>query len=244
MVLAFVVSASVGAGTIDSTEFQTGNLQTEPESEEPTLRIEPPSENVTEHNATTFLVYLGNPPWNTRPKYVVLRIWSPGYDDLGLQVNGESPDVSFDQGTGWEFHRDLEPGRHAIYTATVGPESRPGNYSIFAAGVYVVDGELATDIVNATVYIESGKVAQPPLWRRVVDATWAVAAGIVVWIRDNPVRTLTILLTAFGVLIAFSQLLIALYGTDRFLAGVRWPLRRVRDDREQRLDEPDQENPK
>ena len=220
--LRFVLVALVFAGamsvlTVDasnSTGLQA-NTQDESGVERPKLQIEPANESLTTRNTTTLLVYLGNPPWNTRPKYVVLRIWSPGYDELGLLVNGESPDVSFEQGVGWEFHRDLEPGRHTIYTATLGPNSRPGNYSIFAAGVYVESGELTTETVQANVTVESVRPPpQPPLCKQIVGAVIAAIVGLIEWIVEHPRQAISILLTALGVLIAFSQLLISLYGRD------------------------------
>lgn len=244
LVLASATSVlAVDAG--DATGFRAGSLQDDSDSERPTLKIEPADENVTERNATTFLVYLVNPPWNTRPKYVVLRVWSPGYDELGLRINGESPDDTFDQGTGWEFHHDLEPGRHAIYTATVGPNSRPGNYSISATGVYVEGGKLTTDTVQANVSIESvPPPPPPPLCERIVGAIDATAYGLIEWIKEHPEQALSILLTVIGVFVGLSQLLITLFGRDRYLAAVRWPARRIRGDGNQRPEESERDTSK
>lgn len=211
------------------------------------------SENITENNSTTFLVYLLNPPWNDYPKYVVLRMWSPEYDELGLRVNGEPPNFSFDQGVGWEFHHDLEPGHQALYTATVEWESGPGNYSIFASGWFIENGEPTTDIVQANLTIEAIPPPPPPpppsLWERVVGLLVGAAetivgaiVGVVIWIVNNPVKALTVTLTVIGVFAGVSQLLIALYGKERFLAGLKWPVRQIRNDG-QRSGEQEQDNP-
>lgn len=148
-----VLVSGVSPGSADGVPLAREQAQSS--GPDPNVRLTFERQNFTPSNASSFVLYVGNPEDNERPMYVMVLLRVHVDDGTLPVVVDEEPGVQVGDTLVWQYKFDLQPGEYRLKYGTIGRNADPGEYEIEVNATYWKQRGFASRTQAGTLVVQS-----------------------------------------------------------------------------------------
>lgn len=155
--LAVIWIAVLASGAAPGEASGVASVQSEIQGTEPdpNVRLTFERQNFTPSNASSFVLYVGNPADSERPMYVMVLLRIHVDDGTLPVVVDEEPGVQVGDTLVWQFDFDLQPGEYRLKYGAVGRNADPGEYDIEVNATHWKQRGFASQTRAGTLVVQS-----------------------------------------------------------------------------------------
>ena len=146
-----------GSGTWTSNAIESDAPRIQGDGSGPTVQLQFERRNITPANATSFVLYVGNPTTNDQPIHLLVLLTADASREKLDMLVDERRGIGFGDRIIWRFNYDLSPGEYRLTYGSIHRNAEPGTYGIEANATYRTKSGLTSKITEATLFIEDDR---------------------------------------------------------------------------------------